>query len=71
MLASTQANYLVFANGPKPEEVSLAKTRIRRAEMWIEKIDTELQTKKTAYSLKLIPKLELETASHQKRLAEL
>jgi hemolysin D len=69
-LATTQANYRIALRGPKPEEVALGNTRIKRAETYLDKAKKDYEKMKRAYDLKLVSKLEFDGALHQMELAE-
>lgn len=69
-LATAEANYRIAIKGPKPEEVALTQTKIKRAETHLDKAKRDYERMKKAYSLKLVSKMELDGALHQMELAE-
>jgi HlyD family secretion protein len=69
-LEIANANYRIALNGPKPEEVALANTKITRAETYLGKAKKDSEKMKKAYALKLVSKLEFDGALHQMEVAE-
>jgi len=69
-LATARANYTISLKGPKPEEVCLTESKIHRAGNSLEKVRKDYERMKTAYSLKLVSKLELEESYHKMKIAE-
>jgi len=68
-LDGSLANYRSVSNGPKPEEIALLKSRILKTEACYEKAKKDSARMKRAFSLNLIPKLELDNSLHKKRIA--
>jgi len=70
-LAEAEANFRIAQRGPKPEEITLAKSVIERAGRYLEKTTKDYERMKRAYSLKLVSQLELDGVFHEMRLAEM
>jgi len=69
-LDGSMANYRSVSNGPKPEEIALLKSRILKTEAFYEKAKKDSARMKRAFSLSLIPKLDLDNSLHKKRIAD-
>lgn len=69
-LRAAGANCRIVTKGPKPEEITLARTRIRRFKIQLEKAKRDYKKKKRAFSKKLISQQELDIIAHRKELAE-
>lgn len=69
-LAEARANYRITLKGPKPEEIRLVESKIHRAGNILDKTQKDYERMKTAYSLKLVSKLELEESYHGMKIAE-
>jgi len=69
-LRAAAAKRRIITKGPKPEEIALARTRIKRFEIQFEKAKRDYKKKKRAFSKNLISQQELDIIAHRKELAE-
>lgn len=69
METQAKAKLRIVHKGARAEEIKLAEGRVRRAKEYFNKATMDLERKQKSLALKIIPRKDVEEASHKKRLA--